>query len=235
MRKRGSQKLQQGFIQAVLLFGIALMTIVLAGFALANRSPSGNLDAQEARVMASLVLQQGGQVASAVNAYASIFGGERVATVMTLDDDDANSLYNPAENYGSVQVLDNPRAFTVANIERNAEPDDFIAGSWRLRRDISVPQLGDARADIMVVLPNLTQEVCEAINASLLGPGTNALDSNIAAADLRGADADGTGGNADIMGEAGGDEAAFNRLDKACVSTSDATPEFVYYQVVLQR
>lgn len=30
---------QAGFIQAALLFGIALMTAVLGGFALANRSP----------------------------------------------------------------------------------------------------------------------------------------------------------------------------------------------------
>ena len=42
---------QQGFIQAALLFGIALITAVLGGFALANRSPTSQTDAEQAKAI----------------------------------------------------------------------------------------------------------------------------------------------------------------------------------------
>ena len=74
---------QAGFIQAALLFGIALMTAVLGGFALANRSPTSQTDVEQAKVNASVILKQASDLRDGVARYSSDFGSSAVQS--TLD------------------------------------------------------------------------------------------------------------------------------------------------------
>ena len=76
---------QSGFIQAALLFGIALMTAVLGGFALANRSPTSQTDVEQAKVNASVILKQASDLRDGVARYSSDFGSSAVTTEMTFE------------------------------------------------------------------------------------------------------------------------------------------------------
>lgn len=232
MRRLKRRNLQQGFIQAVLLFGIALMTIVLAGFALANRNPSGNLSEQESKVLAGLVLQQGTALSAAVNAYMQDYNSTRVVNSMNFSDvtTDSDSLFRPDRGYGSVQILDNPKAYADGTYEANADPSDYIAGSWRLNKSISGNGLGGADPEVSVVLPNLTLELCEAINAALYGRDNQAPVT--VGGSMSGASGD-TDGSAQPTALDISAEADLERVDKACIELG--ADEYMYYQVVLER
>ncbi len=225
---------QQGFIQAVLLFGIALMTIVLAGFALANRNPSGNLNEQESKVIAGIVLQQATTLASAINAYMADYNQSRVVASMTFTDTaNDNSLFRTDRSYGTVQVLDNPKAFVDdTTFLRNVNPGTYAAGSWRLNKNIRINGLGAAaNPEISVVLPNLTQQVCEEINSSLYGRSRQTPISVTATPAAFAGAADGTGTLVTAVDLSA--VAALLRLDKACVQVTGGG--YMYYQVVLEQ
>ena len=58
-------KHQTGFIQGAILVGLALLVMVVAGFALANRDSSASTDKEEARLNASILISQATKLAAA--------------------------------------------------------------------------------------------------------------------------------------------------------------------------
>ena len=109
LKKQTNRKLhQQGFIQAALLFGIALITAVLGGFALANRSPTSQTDAEQAKVNASVILKQASDLRDGVARYASDFGSSAVLNTLDLSATANTGLFDPQFRYASPQIM--PRA-----------------------------------------------------------------------------------------------------------------------------
>lgn len=162
---------QAGFIQAALLFGIALMTAILGGFALANRSPTSQTDVEQAKVNASVILKQGSDLRDGVQRYATDNGSSAVTSTMDFSAVTSTGLFDVAARYASPQIMP-VSAFasapTTVNPSTSATGGNQ-AGHWYLNRDIAGNGLGSSAADPMVILPNLRQDVCLRVNRLLYG------------------------------------------------------------------
>jgi hypothetical protein len=219
----GQSRAQSGFIQAALLFGIALMTAVLGGFALANRSPTSQTDVEQAKVNASVVLKQSSDLRDGVARYSSDFGSSAVTNTMTFAATGDPGLFNPSARYASPQVMPSA-AFDVASVATADDikaPSALVAGHWYLNRATAGNGIGSATEDPMVVLPYLLPEVCRRVNTLLYGANTIPVGTG-AAADWIG-DAD--GGISGVAGAAGWAE--------GCVQTSDS--RYVYFKTVKEN
>lgn len=210
---------QGGFIQAALLFGIALMTAILGGFALANRSPTSQTDVEQAKVNASVILKQASDLRDGVGRYASDFGASAVVSTMNFTNTTGVGLFDPAARYASPQVMPTS-AFTAA--KAIATPSANAAGHWNLNKGTPGNDLGTAAADPMVVLSGLRQDVCGRVNTLLYGSSAIPTAGGTVA-NFTGASSDGQiSGVAGVLG-----------WPEGCVVTSDTS--YVYFKVVQEN
>ncbi|NJM31891.1 MAG: hypothetical protein HC848_02075 [Limnobacter sp.] len=161
---------QAGFIQAALLFGIALMTAILGGFALANRTPTGATDTEEAKVNASVILKQASDLRDGVQRYAVDFGSTAVTSTMTFNSTATTGLFDPAARYASPQVM--PASVFAAGADTTIKSTAPAAGHWYFVENHSGNSVGTGTADPMVALPDIKQAVCQRINTMLYGSPT---------------------------------------------------------------
>jgi len=215
------QSAQSGFIQAALLFGIALMTAVLGGFALANRSPTSQTDVEQAKVNASVILKQASDLRDGVARFSSDFGSSAVLA-MDFDIDPGVGLFEPAARYASPQIMPTSAfALGSATVIQQLGTDPLSAGHWYINRATPGDGLGGAGVDPMVVLPGLRQDVCGRVNTLLYG--TNTIPVGTAALVAWTTDTDGGLGTA---GAAAG-------WPEGCIQTSDAS--YVYFKAVQEN
>lgn len=215
---------EQGFIQAALLFGIALITAVLGGFALANRSPTSQTDAEQAKVNASVILKQASDLRDGVARYAGDFGSTAVVNTLDLSATANTGLFDPQFRYASPQIM--PRATfrdpnsTFATIK---SPSAAAAGHWYINKATAGNILATTAADPMVILPGIRQDVCGRVNTLLYG--SSAIPASTAAiADWIAGTDGGIATNGDVEG-----------WPEGCVATSDGTPEYVYFKAVQEN
>lgn len=169
--KRASK--QEGFIQAALLFGIALITAVLGGYALANRTPTSQTDLEQAKVNASVILKQAADIRDGVQRYSSDNGSAAILTTMDFSTG-ADGLFNVTNRYASPQVMPST-AFdsgAPAPITSIKAPTAGSAGHWYLMKTHQGNGIGSAAADPMVALPDIRQDVCGRVNRLLYGNDT---------------------------------------------------------------
>lgn len=209
---------QQGFIQAALLFGIALMTAILGGFALANRSPTSQTDVEQAKVNASVILKQGSDLRDGVGRYASDFGASAVLNTMNFSNTAAVGLFDPAARYASPQVMPSSTFVGAKTIEA---PSAAAAGHWHLNKATPGNALGTGAADPMVALVDIREDVCGRVNTLLYGSNTIPVAANATTTWTGGTDA----GISGVAGAAGWPE--------GCVETSDG--DFVYFKAVQEN
>lgn len=217
---------QSGFIQAALLFGIALMTAVLGGFALANRSPTSQTDVEQAKVNASVILKQASDLRDGVSRYSSDFGSSSVVSTMTFAATGDAGLFNPTARYASPQIMPSA-AFDIAS---DAAADDIktpgalVAGHWYLNKTTIGNGLGSGTADPMVVLPGLRAEVCARVNTLLYGSPTIPTGANALSTWTLGTD----GGISAVAGVANWPE--------GCIQTTGDTPvRYVYFKAIQEN
>ena len=215
---------EQGFIQAALLFGIALITAVLGGFALANRSPTSQTDAEQAKVNASVILKQASDLRDGVARYAGDFGSSAVLNTLDLSAVANTGLFDPQFRYASPQIM--PRATfrdpnsTYATIK---SPSAAAAGHWYINKATAGNILATTAADPMVILPGIRQDVCGRVNTLLYGSSAIPTSTAAVAAWIAGTDG-GISSNGDVEG-----------WPEGCVATNDATPEYVYFKAVQEN
>lgn len=222
---RPSLRRQDGFIQAALLFGIALMTAVLGGFALANRSPTSQTDVEQAKVNASVILKQASDLRDGVARYATDFGSSAVLNTMNFSTLSETGLFDPVARYASPQIMPTsafnaPPAIATPDVTATTH-----AGHWYLNKGTAGNGIATAGvADPMVILPNLRLDVCQRVNNLLYGTSPTAAppESGGALADWTGAATDG-----DLDGVAQG-------WPEGCVETSDGG-QYVYFKVVQEN
>jgi hypothetical protein len=216
---------QSGFIQAALLFGIALMTAVLGGFALANRSPTSQTDVEQAKVNASVILKQASDLRDGVARYSSDFGSSSVTSTMTFESTGNQGLFNPTARYASPQIMptsvfetgvDTQNGTTADDIKA---PDTLVAGHWFLNRGTAGNGLASTANDPMVILPGLLPEVCRRVNTLLYGANTIPVATGALTAWL-------TDGN-------GGIPAGAEGWPEGCVQTSDS--RYVYFKTIQEN
>lgn len=218
------QSAQSGFIQAALLFGIALMTAVLGGFALANRSPTSQTDVEQAKVNASVILKQASDLRDGVARYSSDFGSSAVKDTMTFASTGPAGLFDPAARYASPQIMPSA-AFDVVSDSTADDikaPGALVAGHWYLNRTTPGDGLGGVGPDPMVVLPNLREDVCARVNTLLYG--VNTIPASTAAL---------TAWTTNVNGGLGTGGAAAG-WPEGCVSTA-APIRYVYFKAVQEN
>jgi hypothetical protein len=214
------QSAQAGFIQAALLFGIALMTAVLGGFALANRSPTSQTDVEQAKVNASVILKQASDLRDGVARYSSDFGSSAVEDTMDFTNTTGVGLFDPTARYASPQIMPTA-AFNAGEDSTIKAPSALVAGHWYLNRATAGDGLGGAGVDPMVVLPGLRQDVCGRVNTLLYGANT----IPVATAALTAWTTDADGG----LGTAGDTEG----WPEGCIQTSDS--KYVYFKAIQEN
>lgn len=217
---------EAGFIQAALLFGIALMTAVLGGFALANRTPTSQTDVEQAKVNASVILKQGSDLRDGIQRFASDNSSDAVkgtaATNNMTFGDTGSGLFNPANRYASPQTMPASAFATTASAVPKA-PEARAAGHWYFSRIRTLPGIGDpAAVDPIVLITDLGSKVCDRINAILYGP--NATTETLTAGTL-----------ANVKDDTGTVTFAAGNTNQpeACVKTTDN--KHVYFKVVQEN
>jgi hypothetical protein len=219
---------QAGFIQAALLFGIALMTAILGGFALANRSPSSQTDTEQAKVNASVILKQGSDLRDGAQRFATDNGSDAISSTMNFTDDASSGLFEVAARYASPQIMPTS-AFVTALVPSNVLPSAVTAsdttqhaGHWFLNKGTAGNGLGTSDEDPMVVLPGLREEVCSRINRLLYGSSTIPTATGAMTAFTVMASDGGISGVAAVSG-----------WPEGCVITSDS--RYVYFKVIQEN
>ncbi|MDH4395305.1 MAG: hypothetical protein QE278_06480 [Limnobacter sp.] len=164
---------QEGFIQAALLFGIALITAVLGGYALANRTPTSQTDQEQAKVNASVILKQAADLRDGVQRYSSDNGSSAVQTVMDFSTG-TDGLFNVTNRYASPQVMPSTvfDGGAPAPITTIKTPAAGSAGHWYFIKTHLGNGIGSGTADPMVALPDIRQDVCGRVNRLLYGSDT---------------------------------------------------------------
>lgn len=220
---------QQGFIQAILLFGIALMAAILGGFALANRSPTSQTDTEQAKVSASVALKQGSDLQNGVLRYGNDFGSTAITNTLDFSDSSGVGLFDTSARYASPQIM--PATAFALTTETAGETDAPInapsanaAGHWFLNKATAANGIGSAAADPMVVLPDLRADVCSRIDNMLYGTSTVPASTG-SLANWASTTAPADGGISSVSGVAGWAE--------GCVQTSDS--KYVYFKVVQEN
>lgn len=224
--KRGWGRRQQGFIQAILLFGIALMAAILGGFALANRSPTSQTDTEQAKVNASVALKEGADLQNGVLRFGNDFGSSAITKTLDFSDTPNKGLFDPTARYASPQLM--PAAAFASGVDPAiSAPSQYVAGHWYLNGATPANGIGTTVADPMAVLPDLREDVCARIDNMLYGSNTiPASTGKLAAWASDTAPAD--GGISALAGVAGWAE--------GCVATQGDTPtKYVYFKVLQEN
>ncbi|HEY1057508.1 MAG TPA: hypothetical protein VGE55_02120 [Limnobacter sp.] len=218
---QGGFRQQAGFIQAALLFGIALMTAVLGGFALANRSPTSQTDVEQAKVNASVILKQASDLRDGVARFSSDFGSSTVTNTMDFSTTASQGLFDPAARYASPQIMPTSAFNTAVTI---AAPSANQAGHWYYNRATVGKAIGTGAADPLVFLPNLRPDVCQRVNTLLYGSNGIPVSG--------GALSDWTTitGDGDLAGATGTDPSGW---PEGCVQTSDS--KYLYFKIVQEN
>lgn len=233
-KKLGAKK-QTGFIQAALLFGIALMTAVLGGFALANRTPTSQTDTEEAKVNASVILKQASDLRDGVQRYSADEGSQAVLDTMTFDNSTATGLFDATSRYASPQIM--PRSAFASDAFSGivtTATANWSAAHWRLNKDVTLIDMGtNAGSDPIVVLANISDLACSRLNQLLYGDSFTTPTSSLTMATWAGS-ADGTTtapATVDPVGT-GTHLANADGLAEVCVSASDGN---IFYKVVQEN
>jgi len=162
---------QGGFIQGAILFALVIIAVVVAAFSLANRDSTNNADNEQARVNASFVLKVGSDMQTGINrAIADGFPSAGIPTKLILLADqgaaeDQLSLFDPTLRYVS-----RPQFPPTALDDAATQPFEAgAAGDLKVSFDATQAIIGvgeDDLADVLLLVPNLRQDVCRRINVS---------------------------------------------------------------------
>ncbi len=214
---------QAGFIQAALLFGIALMTAILGGFALANRTPTSQTDSEQAKVNASVILKQASDLRDGVARYASDNGASSISATLDFSTTSNVGLFDPTAGYASPQIMPTS-VFATGATTTILAPSATAAGHWHLNKTTVGNGLATVAADPMVVLPDIRLDVCQRINNILYGEAVTATP------------AAGTGALTTWTGNTNAGISAVGAIanrPEGCVATSDT--KYVYFKTVQER
>lgn len=217
---------QAGFIQGVLLFGIALLAVVIAAFSFSNKSSSNSTAAEEAKTYASTIIAHGNALKTAADRFRADRGD---LSSMTFEGGTAtNGLFNTMDAFiTSGTLIVQTKAFSDAP---KAEISDTQNGHFFLKRKGTI-KIGGNTVLLMTATGPLSDATCRRININLhrINKIPNATPG--AEEDFRGT------ANGRVTIGVGSKESDFpnsvSNLEEGCVQTDTANK--YYYFKVLQR
>lgn len=247
-------KRQAGFIQGVLLFGIALLAVVIAAFSFSNKSSSNSTAAEEAKTYASTIISHGNSIKSATERFRLDRGGLfsqadgtlTLTNLMDFTDNQYKGLYNVNDRFITALTVQ-PKAYTN-NTSLNtlvSSTSGHAAGSFYLRVYTGV---GDENSPIKIAgkgvrhllsTTGVTEATCRRINVNLHGPTFSSIAiPRMTAGTL--ADFATTNGNFEnatgtitITGKetSGGNFPGVTDLEEGCAETASGSI-YVYFKVL---
>lgn len=206
----------EGFIQGVLLFGIALLAVVIAAFSSSNKSVSNSTDSEQAKTVAATIITHGGSLKVAIERF-RIDRGD--LNTMDFSSTFPNGLFNTTDSFVS-QLTVPGFAYVSGTAPTGNSPQQN--GSYYLRSGTNISVGGNSNVSHLVSTTGLTQRTCQRINVSLHG---STFISTIPATTA--------GTVADFQGGAGAITiptfTSVNNLEEGCVSVNGT---HVYFKVV---
>lgn len=158
--KRYSRNSQSGNVLFYILIAIgliALLTVAIRG----NKSGSSSIDTEDAIIKMAQVSRFGQQVQ------------EGIARVMANGVSEANIRFaHPLAHadYGDVSTTPSQQIFhpSGGNVAYLEPPEGINDGSdYEIYATTDIPQVGSAKADFILVLPNVTKAFCDAVNKAI--------------------------------------------------------------------
>lgn len=175
-------KRTRGLAISTILLAVVLLAAIAVTIAMSSRSSNGNSSAQQAKLNAATLMNQGANIR---------IGFDRMAangtdpTTITLDTSGTAGLFNPTIG-GTVQQFPPSAAFTGGT-----------AGSWYYGTNVALEGIGTASSDSVVFVTDITKPVCQSIMNQLYGvaitnnptqtAAANATAANIASGGVSGA------------------------------------------------
>lgn len=162
---------QNGSILLYILLGIVL----LGALTIALRNTGGgqeNIDKEDMILKATQIQKYGGELATAVNSLVS--NGISEADIRFAHPD-------AATEYGNITTTPTLQVFapTGGKAPYKTPPDGVNDGSlWEFFATTDIPQVGSDKAELVAVLPNVTEGFCVTINQQLgFTTGTQPTDN----------------------------------------------------------
>ena len=170
-----------GFIQGVLLFGIALLAVVIAAFSFSNKSSSNSTAAEEAKTYAATIVSHGNAIKSATERFRLDRGGLfsqadgtlALTNLMNFSTDQYKGLFNTNDRFITPLTVQ-PKAYWNNATPNQNPPLAHMAGSFFLRvytGDLpSIIKIGGKDVRHLLTTTGLTEATCRRINVNLHGP-----------------------------------------------------------------
>lgn len=223
---------EAGNIILYVLIGIVLVGLLTA----AIRNVGGgkdNIDTEDMILKAGQVQRYGAELARGVS---MILEKKISESDIRFGHPDAAAEYGLITDTPDRQVFDQADGGRAAY---RAAPSGVNDGSaWEFFATSAIPQVGSDKADLIAVLPNVTQEFCEIANAQLgFAAGTQPADDAMGSpACVMGAASNRFDGTFDDAGPNSLDESSFSKLPapQACVQCASDN-SYNYYYVLLAR
>ena len=218
-----------GFIQGVILFGIALLAVVIAAFSFSNKSTSTSTAAEEAKTMASTIIVHGGSIRAATDRFSIDRGGLNNMTFNVT----SNGLFNTTDNFIISPTVQGKAYTTAPALSVTDVKNNYFYLKKGSATSANAVTVGGNSVHLTTTGP-LTEAVCLRININLHGsnaPSAIPVVTDATAAEMNGTSATGftiTGSGAtgtphfpNVIG-----------LEEGCVRITSATGEFWYFKVI---
>lgn len=243
--KRNNLNNERGNVLFIVFIAVALIAALTAAIQGSNQSETANIDDESLIIRVTEARRYAGEVERGINFVLNNGFSEsdiRFAHPdnhpdygdLERDQDPSNQVFHV--NGGGAAFRDPPKGINDGS-------------QWEFYGGTSVPAMGSDRADLVIVLPNVSQAFCDAINTSV-GQENTPLDTGAGSASLS------SPGGCIYLGDGGrfNDKVQFydepNRMNEntfnqdrrtsnvlpapqACVSCSSGDNHF--YQVILSR
>jgi hypothetical protein len=222
---------QAGFIQGVLLFGIALLAVVIAAFSFSNKSSSNSTAAEEAKTYASTIAAHGNALKTAADRFRSD-RGELTRANMDFNTTAATGLFNPVDLFiTSGTLVIQPQAFLTPATPPAALVSDTQNGHFFLKRT-GIITVGGNNILMIATAGPLSDATCRRINTNIHRTNNIPVATAGGVNDFQGTAA----GNVTIPVGAAATEFPANTLilEEGCVRSQGANGQNFYFKV-LQR
>ena len=163
-------KKQRGFIISILLFGIALMAVVMVAISYGGRGAEEGQRIAEYQAVADLVLDQSLQIAVAVPNFQKLFNPGQVPAEtanLNFSTTQPHGLFAPDYGLSEIKSIQphyyrDGSGYAANNrYTPTANTDEYAAGSWRMNNNVTFP--GDD-AVLVIIVPDIRAELCREIN-----------------------------------------------------------------------
>lgn len=208
-RSMGAQK---GFMNALIMFGIALIVAMMAAWAIANRGSNGSAATEQVKMTSSVILKQATDLK---DGFSRAMANNVSPSQISFDATSGTGIFDPTKGYVSPQV-------TPIKAYAGVTPATFV---WTYNKNIKVMNIGaSGNADYVITLADVSVDICNRINNVIYN--TN----------MDGPPPVGIGTLADYTLGAAIDMSATAAVDSKpdlCLTTTDG--KYIYYKVVVDN